>query len=250
MAQIKKIDPVKQLKKSDFVDKDSYRLNIGNEDADYFVSVIENDIVKKKEEILAFDPKFKDAETLLLAAQKQMAEAQGLYDREKSTLDGLHNDLARLEHRLLGMVQFRGKNATKKEIRVLRTTSHNDDKGKYATSTKTRINWLVPAAEVLKETGMFMKPDDLYDAMIKKFPDFAAQVEINPQVRSAMKARFRNTMAKTAERNEIRKNGIAVISVYKGFIGLQIWMNGAQPIATKMKQFTSVHNGHKEAKVA
>lgn len=208
-----------KVTKFNAVNKDSYALNLTEKTHERFIKQVEDSITANK--------------TLLSEKMPGFKEVEELYLNEKKVIDELNEKIDDDTLLLEGLVRFRGRNANKHTIRVLRTTSHNDDKHK-GENVSLRENWIKLSAQVLIKYDKFMSAEEIFDAILDTFPDVAKNVRESGRI-GTIKSRTIINLKVTAEKE--RKIGIPLLRMYKDLIGLNTWMKGKTPVESRMKQF-------------
>lgn len=162
--------------------------------------------------------------------------AKEMWEEKQSEMNKLTQDLEKKKNWLSGLVANRGNNLGNFDIRVLRATSHTEDR--HRNEVKRRLSWIKPAQEILERDRKFYTPTELFKLVLDEYPDhakFAKEAGLGTS-----KFRVVKNWITSAE-NTDKKIGTPVLALYKhkgeSYIGLYVWMKGEVPLPSLMTQF-------------
>ena len=205
------------MKKSELSTSLSFSTHFSEDGLEFCILQIEDAIIKSKTLLSEKLPSFKETEEIYLSERKEIYEIEQEIEKKTEWLNGL--------------VANRGKNLGKTDIRILRTTSHTEDKHKK--EIINRVNWMIPAGEILEREKRFLNPEILYEMILKSYPHLAKKVATGYSI--GIKVRVISNFIRAATLD--RKTGTKLIAIYQNKIGLYKWMVKDKPLATFMKDF-------------
>ena len=192
---------------------------------EFCINQIEGSIVEAKVRLLELEPDFKAAEEMYLKAKREF--------------DAANDDVKRKTMWLANLVANRGNNKGKADIRIMRTTSHNDAKGKNEDGK--RESWLIPAIEILQRENSFLTLEQIFEFIIKEYPHL--RKKYSDGYSAGIKVRVMANLIRAA--NGERRRGPSPVVIYKEKIGLSGWVVNGQPLPIYLKAF--MFNGEKAA---
>lgn len=165
---------------------------------------------------------------ILSEKEPNFKTAEEMYLKELNEINTLKSDIEKKKIWLQGLVANRGKNGEKLDLRIMRTTSHNDDKHNKAI-LPPRESWVIPAAEILEREKRFIEPGILFDMILLEYPKLAKKV--SEGYSKGIKIRVIQNFIRSGNlAMSDRKKGIPVLSIWEGKIGLYKWIGSNGPL--------------------
>lgn len=202
---------------SNLITRESFSATFPVDGLEFCITQIETAIVDAKVKLSEMEPDFKAVEEMYIKAKREVEMIQ--------------DDVSKKTMWLSNLIENRGRNKGKSNVRVIRTTSHNTDKGKD--DIQKRDSWLTPAVMILEKERRFLTPEALFELVIKEFPILAKKYVDGYS--TGIKVRVIANYIRAAKTE--KKKGVQVVTFYKEKIGLYKWMAKDHPIPSFMKEF-------------
>ena len=198
--------------------KDFYALSLSENQTGKLISKLEADITEQ----------LKDLNNKL----GPMKEAEEMFEMLKEEVDKLQSELDENKSLLEALTRFKNNDKSNKELRVIRTTSVNDDKPRQ----ERRFRWLDMIEELLRKKDHFLSKEEIYNTLLKSNPEILESTGGNRTKQSVLKNTVLNNLDRACKLTRQKNKGRVI--EYKEKIGLFEWvLDDFTPDPQHIKQF-------------
>lgn len=161
-----------------------------------------------------------------------LKEAEELYTMLKEETDKLQKELDDNKLLLEALSRFKNNDKSNKELRILRTTSFNDQKPKQ----QRKFRWLDMIEDLLRREDRFLSKDEIFDTLLKENSSILESVGGNRSKLTVMRNTVLNNLDRACKITRQKNKGRVI--EYKEKIGLFEWvLDDFTPDPQHIKQF-------------
>lgn len=161
-----------------------------------------------------------------------LKEAEELYTMLKEETDKLQKELDDNKLLLEALSRFKNNDKSNKELRILRTTSFNDQKPKQ----QRKFRWLDMIEDLLRRKDRFLSKDEIFDTLLKENSSILESVGGSRSKLTVMRNTVLNNLERACKITRQKNKGRVI--EYKKKIGLFEWvLDDFTPDPQHIKQF-------------
>lgn len=161
-----------------------------------------------------------------------LKEAEELYTMLKEETDKLQKELDDNKLLLEALSRFKNNDKSNKELRILRTTSFNDQKPKQ----QRKFRWLDMIEDLLRREDRFLSKDEIFDTLLKENSSILESVGGSRSKLTVMRNTVLNNLDRACKITRQKNKGRVI--EYKEKIGLFEWvLDDFTPDPQHIKQF-------------
>lgn len=161
-----------------------------------------------------------------------LKEAEELYTMLKEETDKLQKELDDNKLLLEALSRFKNNDKSNKELRILRTTSFNDQKPKQ----QRKFRWLDMIEDLLRREDRFLSKDEIFDTLLKENSSILESVGGSRSKLTVMRNTVLNNLERACKITRQKNKGRVI--EYKKKIGLFEWvLDDFTPDPQHIKQF-------------
>ena len=186
--------------------RDFYALNLNERQTNKLITKIETDIAAQL--------------AVLNSKLEPLKEMEQMYFELKQEYDALNVDLEDNKRLLESLVRFESNPTKDKELRLLRTTSNNDQKNKDR--QQRNFKWIQMVVDVLEQHDHFMTFDEIFSHIIKHNQTDKQTFGHDSRKINQVRLNTQHNVHRACE--ECRKNNRGRLIDYNKKIGLFSWV--------------------------